>query len=206
MLQQFIGKSVHRASRTAAPGETQHSIVGSQDQGVSREQFAEVAIACFQQLRRAAYRLAGNAADADDLVQETYRLAFQHCRELRRLDHCGAWLRRILKRQAVSRLRRQLAGPRLTLLDEDQRYASCPGDMTSQIALREVYGAIQALPPDLRSALTLSEINGFRYAEIAAMTACPIGTVRSRIARARERLMASLRPHAEECGLVRERA
>lgn len=185
----------------------QETIAGSDGRRVSREEFAEVALACLQQLRRAACRLAGNVADADDLVQETYRLAFQHCRELRRVEHCGAWLRRILRRQAVTRLRRRLVAPRLLPLGEEQnRIPSASADeMTSHLALREVYAAIQALPPDLRLAVTLSEINGLPYAEIAAIAGCPIGTVRSRLARAKARLMAALRLQAEECGLGRAR-
>ena len=210
MLQQF-----RRDVRSEAPvadtrgGADDSTTHPSDVRPVSREEFAAVAVACLRQLRRTALRLAGNAADADDLVQETYRLAFQHSRELRQVERCSAWLRRIMERQAVSRLRRQLAAPRLVLLrrgDIDQigRSASPDADPAAQVALREVYTAIQALPPDLRLALTLSELNGFRYDEIAAIAQCPLGTVRSRIARARARLMRTLAPHAEECGLLRE--
>ena len=177
---------------------------------VSYEQFAELALSYLNQLYSAAQRLTGRSADADDLVQETYRLAFQHYAELRNLAHCRAWLYRILHRQAVTRVRRQSAGPQLVLLDggAEEEWSRCgdpiDGEQIAQISLREIRNAIDALSSDLRVAVTLCDIEGFSYAEIADITDSPIGTVRSRIARARAKLMAKLQTHAEECGIRRK--
>ena len=186
--------------------EAQRSVMNSN--AIRCEEFAEVAVSYLNQLYGTAHRLMRNAADADDLVQETYTLAFQHYRELRSLAHCRAWLYRILHRQAVTRHRRQRSGPPLVLLDggaeddgETPPPATFDGDPLEQISLQEIRGVIEALPSDLRVAVTLCDIEGFTYAEIAEITECPVGTVRSRIARARAKLMTKLRTHAEDWGL-----
>ena len=174
-------------------------------------EFTEVALSYLNQLYSAAQRLTGNAADADDLIQETYELAFQHYGELHGLAHCRAWLYRILHRQAVTRYRRQRSGPQLVLIDggvEDGEYAQPPnpfdGDVLEKISVQEIRNAIDSLPPELRTAVTLCDIEGFTYAEIADITECPVNTVRSRIARARAKLMRKLQAHAEECGIRRK--
>ncbi|MGH3056371.1 MAG: sigma factor-like helix-turn-helix DNA-binding protein, partial [Gaiellaceae bacterium] len=71
-------------------------------------------------------------------------------------------------------------------------------------SLQEIRRIIDGLPSELRVAVTLCDIEGFTYAEIADITDTPVGTVRSRIARARSRLMNKLRTHAEECGIRRQ--
>lgn len=176
-------------------------------------EFTEVALSYLNQLYFAAQRLTGNSADADDLVQETYELAFQHYGELRSVAHCRAWLYRILHRQAVTRYRRQHSGPQLVLIDggaDDYEYEKpqtvLGGDTLQQISLQEVRSAIDALPSDQRIAVTLCDIEGFTYGEIADITETPVGTVRSRIARARSKLMRKLQTHAEECGIRRKTA
>jgi len=178
---------------------------------VPYEEFAEVALSYLNQLYSAARRLSSSPADADDLVQETYQLAFQHYGELRSLAHCRAWLYRILHRQAATRYRRERSGPQLVLINggaEDDDFAPpqgpLDGDVLEHISLQEVRRIIDSLPPDLRVAETLCDIEGFTYAEIADITDSPVGTVRSRIARARAKLMSKLRTHAEECGIRRQ--
>jgi len=178
---------------------------------VPYDEFTEVALSYLNQLYSTARRLTASPTDADDLVQETYELAFQHHGELRGLAHCRGWLYRILHRQAVTRYRRHRAGPQLVLIDgsvedTDYRPADNPldGDMLENIALQEIREAIDALPPELSNAVTLCDIEGFTYAEIADITGCPVGTVRSRIARARAKLMRTLQKHAEDCGIRRK--
>ncbi len=175
------------------------------------EDFAEVALSYLNQLYVAARRLTGNSADADDIVQETYELAFLHYGELRSLAHCRPWLYRILHRQAVTRYRRQRSGPQLVLIDGGTEDGECgarqtpfDSDLLEHVSLQEVRNAIESLPSDLRVAVTLCDIEGFTYAEIADITDTPVGTVRSRIARARAKLMRKLQTHAEECGIRRK--
>ena len=192
-----------------AEGRSREAIMNSNV--VPYGEFTEVALSYLNQLYSAAQRLTRNSADADDLVQETYELAFQHCGELRSLAHCRAWLYRILHRQAVTRYRRQHSGPQLVLIDggaNDSEYekpqTAFDSDALEQISLQEIRSAIESLPPDLRIAVTLCDIEGFTYAEIADITETPVGTVRSRIARARAKLMRKLQTHAEDCGIRRK--
>lgn len=170
---------------------------------VSYEMFVEVALRHLRQLRRAAQRLTQVPADADDLVQESYQLALQHYHELRSVAHCRAWLYRILRRQAATRYRRQHSGPALVLFgdDSDAALPEAGVDPSEHMSLREIHDAIDALPAELRIAVMLRDIDGYSYAEIARLTDCPAGTVRSRIARARAKLMITLRTHAENCGI-----
>ena len=176
------------------------------------QEFTEVALSYLNQLYRVARRLTPTAADADDLVQETYRLAFEHYRELRSLAHCRAWMYRILHRQLATLYRRSRAGTALVLIeggaDADQQPASPPStdDALEHMALQEVRNAINALATDLRIAVTLCDIEGFSYEEIAEIVDCPIGTVRSRIARARAKLMTHLQAQAAACGIRRKQA
>jgi len=176
---------------------------------VPYEVFTEVALRYLRQLQCAAQRLTHIPADADDLVQDSYQLALQHYRELRSLAQCRAWLFRILQRQAATRHRRQRSGPGLVLIGDDVDTAgdaTMPrliGDPSEHLSRREIRAAINALPAELRAAVTLRDIEGFSYAEIARLTHCPAGTVRSRIARARAKLMIALRAHADDYGIYR---
>ena len=77
-------------------------------------------------------------------------------------------------------------------------------ELIERISLQEIRSAIDSLPAELRTAVTLCDIEGFSYAEIADITDNPVGTVRSRIARARAKLMRKLQVHAEECGIRRK--
>ncbi|HUI25539.1 MAG TPA: sigma-70 family RNA polymerase sigma factor [Candidatus Kryptonia bacterium] len=173
---------------------------------VPYDDFTEVALSCWNGLHFAARRLTRSSADADDLVQETYQLAFRNYRELRDLAKGRAWLHTILHRQAVTRYRRQHAGPSLVLddaADDSEATSTVPdiGDPIEHLSLQEIRQAVEALPTDLRIAVVLCDIEGFTYAEIAELTNCPIGTVRSRIARARAKLMVRLRTQAEAWGI-----
>ena len=170
---------------------------------VAHEEFAEVALSYLNQLYSAAHRLTRNAADVDDLVQETYRLAFEHYRELRTLAHCRAWLYRILQRQAITQHRRNRPSAGLLLIqggsndhDDVSVPAPVPDEAIARLSLQEIRKAIDTLPADLRVAVTLCDIEGFTYEEIASIIDAPVGTVRSRIARARARLMTQLQGHA----------
>ena len=177
---------------------------------ISYDDFAETALGCWNEIYFAARRSTRNSADADDLVQETYHLAFRNYRELRDLSKCRPWLHRILHRQAITRYRRQHAGPSVIADGAALAEGGTPstiadgGDPAEHLSLREIRDAVDALPTDLRIALTLCDIEGFTYAEIANRTGCPVGTVRSRIARARAKLVIKLRPQAEAWGIRRE--
>jgi RNA polymerase sigma-70 factor (ECF subfamily) len=80
-------------------------------------EFAAVALGALSSVYNFAYRLVGNEADAEDLVQDTYVEAFRHAGQLRNLARCRAWLFRILRNRHVSRERMRRARPPLIVLE-----------------------------------------------------------------------------------------
>jgi len=209
----FTDYSIQPDCSTLPPGTFRDRGASMNSSTVPYEQFAEVALSYLNQLYAAAQRLCRQPADAEDLVQETYRLAFEHYRDLQSLARCRAWLYRILHHQAVTQHRRRRCRPPLVLIEggaDDGREIAPPAafdtDLLEHISLQEIRDAIAALPSDLRIAVSLCDVEGFTYAEIADITGCPVGTVRSRIARARAKLTRRLQTHAEECGIRRKAA
>lgn len=146
-------------------------------------------------------RMLGSGAAAEDATQEAFIAAF------RRLDSFRggsfrAWLYRIAANVCYDELRRRRARPAVSLdatLDEGglAEIASPIPSPARQLERGEVVAAIQkaldALPSDQRLAVILCDVQGMDYAEISAVVGAPLGTVKSRIARARLRLRAILR-------------
>lgn len=152
-------------------------------------------------------RLVGDA-DAPDVAQETFIRAWRALNGFRGQSAFYTWLYRIgintAKNALVSRSRRpadhdidiadaELYGHTEQLSDIDTPEAKA---LTEEIR-EKVEEAIAKLPPDLRKAITLRELEGLSYEEIAQVMECPIGTVRSRIFRAREAIDVVLKPLIE---------
>jgi RNA polymerase sigma-70 factor (ECF subfamily) len=146
-----------------------------------------------------ARQLTRNAADAEDLVQETLIRAFAHRHTLRESGSVLAWLRTTLRNLNINEWRRRNARITPLSLDQDDMpeptsgmsgspEASVLNRMGNDAALK----AIGKLPEVYRLPLLLADIEGLRYEEIATRLNMPIGTVRSRISRARQRLQRSL--------------
>ena len=154
---------------------------------------------------RGAYNLArwlvGNQHDAEDVVQESFIKAFQAADRIRGNDP-RAWLLAIVRNTAFNHMRSRKskaeigwgehlpepadhgAGPESSLLEEERRI--------------RVRSAIERLPMEFREALVLREIEGLPYKEIAWVLKIPVGTVMSRLSRARKLLMQDLIPDEEE--------
>ena len=143
--------------------------------------------------------------EVEDVAQETFIKAFRALPRFRGDSAFYTWLYRIAvntaKNHSASRRRRPQpvaldADDAATgeaaeaLKDEDDPEGALRGEELKAAVAR----ALEALPEDLRSALTLREFDGLSYAEIAAIMACPVGTVRSRIFRARESVDQHIRP------------
>jgi RNA polymerase sigma-70 factor (ECF subfamily) len=141
-------------------------------------------------LRRYAAALAGNAADADDLVQECIERALVRHETLREPDSLGRWLRTILHNLYVTKLRRRAAAS-LPIEDfaEDLALSVPPED---QGQIRDLVRALGSLSVEHRQVLLLVSLEGLSYREVAEILDIPIGTVMSRLARARERLRSLL--------------
>jgi RNA polymerase sigma-70 factor (ECF subfamily) len=156
---------------------------------------------------RVAYRLAGNHDDAEDLAQEALVEAFRAFDRYQPGTHFDRWLYRIMTHTHIDRLRRRGRRPEVSLdapvgpggdplvvLVGDDR-----DDPQRLVEVMDLDGAIQAaldrLPEEFRTAVVLADIEGLSYDEVAAAVGCPIGTVRSRLHRARQMLRSALAPY-----------
>ena len=158
---------------------------------MKREEFAALALSSVEEVAAYARRLTRSAADADDLVQETFARAFRSWRDLRERRACRAWLFRIARNLHLNRRRYASSRPELHLVDEERaaEHASfVPPERVERLAAHDLEAALERLPAEQRDAVLLCDLWGFEYEEIASILGCPLGTVRSRIARGRGRL------------------
>jgi RNA polymerase sigma-70 factor (ECF subfamily) len=133
---------------------------------------------------------------AADLVQETYLRALKAKESLRPDSNVKSWLFTILRNIWLNQLRHERAGPKIAELDSDENLADVsvattedPLDLYLRKQQRErVRAAIQQLPIEFREIIILREYEELSYSEIANVLQCPMGTVMSRLARARSRL------------------
>lgn len=166
----------------------------SEDSGAERARLARFETALLPHLD-AAYDLARwltrNDGDADDVVQESYLRALRYLDGLRG-DDGRAWLLTIVRRTSYTWLARRRDTPETPAsddLDPADEDAPTPETLLIERADREIVrGAIEALPLEFREILVLREFEELSYKEIAAVVDVPLGTVMSRLARARERL------------------
>jgi RNA polymerase sigma-70 factor (ECF subfamily) len=156
---------------------------------VTRDEFAALAVGYLGAVTAYARRLARNPADADDLVQETYVRAFQRWQSLRDPAACRAWLFQIARNLNIDQARQAQARPELhvvgTLEDRETNNAALPAEAVERIEAQELEVALKRLPPEQREPVLLCDLWGFRYAEIADIMSCSLGTVQSRIYRGR---------------------
>lgn len=152
-----------------------------------RENIDALLYAVIPRLRRFAVWLCRDAASADDLVQSTLERALTHWRELRDADALRAWLFSILYRQFVdSRRRAQRYAWLLERIRPDAE-AEQPS-VEREVIARSVLQAFAQLPVEQRSLLYWVSVEGLSYEEVAGILQVPIGTVMSRLSRARRAL------------------
>jgi RNA polymerase sigma-70 factor (ECF subfamily) len=175
------------------------------------EQFEKLALEQLDTLYRVARRLSRDANRAEDLVQETYVRALR-ARESFDLKTHGIrpWLLRIMHNVHVSRAERE--GRQPAAMEEEQLEAH--GDQHHPPMLRDpaafdgmdqqLVRAIESLAPEYQVVLMLWAVEEFSYKEIADAVDIPIGTVMSRLYRARQRLSEQLKPFAQREGIIRE--
>lgn len=161
-----------------------------------RSSFRRLALSHIDLLYGAAIRAAGSRDRAEDLVQETYRIAFEHGHTLRDPAACRAWLLRILHNAHVDEIRRSrrlvvVEGDALDL--PDPRTLGDPVDSAfARITLERLEPVVARLPEEARWLFWLREVEGLAYAELAEAFEVPVGTIRSRLARLRARLVTEL--------------
>ncbi len=171
-----------------------HGLCASDSELLERARHGETA--AFHELvdRHAAglYRLAcaltGDSAEAEDVMQETFLGAFQGMRGFRGRSSVKTWLVSILNRQAARRHRRRMRHPAVPL----EGLAEPPAAPRSPEARIDVDEALGRLTSEHRQVLVLREVEGMTYAEMAQVLGVPLGTVESRLFRARQELKMQL--------------
>ncbi len=164
--------------------------------------FGQLVVRYQDRLYNALFRALGSAEDARDVSQETFVQAFQKLDSFRGESQFYTWLFRIALNAAASHRRKRAqkhtaSASMGTAMGEtpDTRPDSLPAHgLETEERQAAVQAALQKLAPEFRTPLVLREIDGLKYEEIAEVLACPIGTVRSRIHRARSELRMLLEP------------
>lgn len=164
------------------------------------DRFADQVLPYERQLHSAALRLTGNPADAEDLVQETFAKAFAGFGTFEQGTNLRAWLHRIQANAFYGACRARRRRPQEFPLDTMETSASgrtAVASSAEDAALARMPDpvlkrALRELPARLSTTVYLADAEGYSYAEIARITGVPIGTVMSRLHRARKRLRAKL--------------
>jgi len=146
-------------------------------------------------LYRLAYRFCGNPEDAEDLVQDLFVKLYPRCAELEVVEKLRPWLVTSLYRMFVDGTRRQKRSP-LELIDDEVAFyetassgtESPDHELAEDQRIDQMQAAFQRLSEDHRVLLTLHDIEGYRLLELQKMLDVPVGTLKSRIHRARARM------------------
>ncbi|MEM6522511.1 MAG: sigma-70 family RNA polymerase sigma factor [Bacteroidota bacterium] len=158
-----------------------------------------------------AYRLTFDEDDSKDLVQDTYLKAYRFITSFERGTNAKAWLFRILKNSFINDFRKKSKEPsKVDYQEVESYYNSDEVDKTITTDLRietvqdmigdEISNALNSLDVDFRTVIILCDLEGFKYDEMAKILDIPIGTVRSRLHRARNLLKEKLSGYAKKMG------
>jgi RNA polymerase sigma-70 factor (ECF subfamily) len=167
--------------------------------GLGRE-----ALAYADTLHNLARYLTGNEADAEDLVQETYARALRAAGQFTPGTNLKAWLFRILRNAFISHYRRERNNPVRGGLDTVSPALQAEGnwfrddielDRLRKIVATEIERALLSLSEDARTVIVL-DLEGFTEVEVAQILGCPVGTIKSRLSRARVALRRQLKDYA----------
>jgi RNA polymerase sigma-70 factor (ECF subfamily) len=181
----------------------------------ARDAFEREALPHLDALHSYAMHLSRDAADAEDLVQETYIKALNNFASYEEGTNCRAWLFRILTNTFFNMRRSRKrhnpidsdGSPELEMAvaeahQEQGIYRPIDVQLLDNLVSKHVTDALDTLPPEFRTVLLLADLHDFSYKEIADVVECPVGTVMSRLYRARKAMQKQLMEHAVREGII----
>ena len=161
------------------------------DPEAKAQEFEAAALPHLNDLFRTATRLLGNSIEAEDIVQETYLLAWKWFDRFELGTNCRAWLFTIMF-NAVRHYRRRCF---------DRRVTGETAEVLEETLSSDVLSALKGIPPEFRAVVLLADVQEFSYKEIAEILRVPMGTVMSRLSRGRQLLRIALGELARSYGL-----
>lgn len=184
-----------------------------------REQFSAEALTHLDSMYGAALRLTRSESDAEDLVQDSFLKAYRFYDRYEPGTNMRAWLLRVLTNTFINKYRRTHRERRVFEGDDAEpvgegvmsraamRALHDPvGDALRPLISKEIQSALDELSDEHRLMILLADVEELSYKEIAEIVGCPIGTVMSRLHRARKQLQVRLLDHAVELGIVPSQA
>jgi len=176
-----------------------------------REEFAKCAVPHMDDVYAAGLYLTRSEDEAAELLQETYLRAYRFWHQFTLGTNCKAWLLTILHNVFRTRFRERQHAHQQVEFDETVHHPESVGDTGSnpeelvlaRLLEGEVEEALRTLPIEFREVCILIDLQDLTYQEAAAALNCPIGTIRSRLSRARRQLQHALREYAKAHGIRR---
>jgi len=182
-----------------------------------RREFEAQALVHADILYNSAVQMTRNVADAQDLVQETFVKAYRFFDTFKSGTNCKAWLFRIMRNTFINGFRKRSKRPAMVDFQDVEALLQAPARqevphvgqenfevLFEQLVEDDIKAALDQLPPEFRMVTLLSDVEGFSYREIAEIMECPVGTVRSRLSRARLFLREKLSAFARSRGVIRD--
>ncbi len=176
--------------------------------------FATAVTPFADQLYPTALRMTRNPADAEDLVQETFTKAFANFHQFRTGTNLRAWLYRILTNTFINSYRKKQREPRQETTDEIKDWQLAAAETHTSSGMRsaenevldrlpdsDIKQALARLPEEFQEVIYLVDIEGYAYKEVAERMGTPLGTVMSRLHRARRQLREMLTDYARDLGM-----
>ena len=188
-------------------------------EALARREFEQTALPLLDNMYGAAMRLTRDPAEAEDLVQDSMVRAYRFWDTFKQGTNVKAWLFTILRNTFINGYHRRgrqrsfqsdvnaqmrSLGPAVAVGNSTSQPPGPEEAVATQITTARIREALDSLPPDYRMAVTLADLEGLSYKEIAEAMDCPIGTVMSRIYRGRKVLHKLLYDHAREIGMVED--
>lgn len=208
---QFMRRTSRRIARYRVPVTLPPTTTVTDTSSSRQQEFHDLALPWLPDVARYAQSLTRDATAAEDLLQETYLNAWRHWHTFIPGSEPRAWLFTIARnawRKRAPRDARMVAVEEQTLqaMSDAEFPLGAPSDITRRLASIDlgpaITHAISDLPESFREVVQLVELQELSYAEAAEVLNIPVGTVRSRLFRARRLLQTALLQHAQDAGLV----